>query len=233
MKTTTRFPRATLALARVAEVLLQGGGREPLWAAEIARRSGLATTTVLDVLHRLEQWGWLGCEREDAQEAFRQGRPRRTLCELTPAGTGALPVMVRRALDRKPGVSEERAAAASFSPGGLPLAGEVGFSERRTARGRVISVPDRLWRLPLRDALGRVVLPLHLNWSEPGRSFDLGDRRQRARVYEMVLREGGPDDLRAVVDAALLADLWPDLVLPRDVRAAWEPLIQRELARTA
>jgi transcriptional regulator with XRE-family HTH domain len=34
--------------------------------------------------------------------------------------------------------------------------------------------------------------PLHLNWSEPDRQFKLSDRAQRARVYEIVLREGTP-----------------------------------------
>ncbi len=30
---------------------------------------------------------------------------------------------------------------------------------------------------------------------------------------------------RARVDGALLVDLWPELVLPRDLRAAWQPVI--------
>ncbi|MDN5855053.1 MAG: hypothetical protein L0K86_19830, partial [Actinomycetia bacterium] len=43
--------------------------------------------------------------------------------------------------------------------------------------------------------MATVELPLHLNWSDPGRRFDLRNRPQRARVYEIVLREGRPDDL--------------------------------------
>jgi hypothetical protein len=35
------------------------------------------------------------------------------------------------------------------------------------------------------------------------------------------------------VDGALLADLWPELVLPRDVRAAWSPLIAAVLDSAA
>ena len=49
--------------------------------------------------------------------------------------------------------------------------------------------------------------PLHLNWSVTGRRFDLRERRQRARVYETVLREGTSDDVLAYVDGALLVDL--------------------------
>jgi hypothetical protein len=40
-------------------------------------------------------------------------------------------------------------------------------------------------------------------------------------VYEIVLREGGPTDILTYVDGVLLAELWPDLVLPQEVRAAW------------
>ena len=74
-------------------------------------------------------------------------------------------------------------------------------------------------------ALAAVELPLHLNWSAPGRVFDLRSRADRARVYEIVLQEGTPADILAYVDGALLVDLWDDLVLPRGVRSAWAPLI--------
>lgn len=73
--------------------------------------------------------------------------------------------------------------------------------------------------------MASVVLPLHLNWSVTGRRFDLRERRQRARVYEMVLREGTSDDVLAYVDGALLVDLWDELVLPAEVRSAWAPVV--------
>ena len=59
----------------------------------------------------------------------------------------------------------------------------------------------------------------------------LADRRNRARCYETVIREGTPDDIRTYIDGALLIDLWDDLVLPLDVRRAWQPLIDRTVAR--
>ncbi|WP_447003519.1 hypothetical protein ACRAKI_28185 [Saccharothrix isguenensis] len=37
-------------------------------------------------------------------------------------------------------------------------------------------------------------MPIHLNWSAPGRRFNLANRSERARVYEIALREGGPGD---------------------------------------
>ena len=113
----------------------------------------------------------------------------------------------------------------------LALAPRIEFVEAAVERGRPIMVPTRLPRLNLEDALATVELPLHLNWSERGRLFDLRDRRQRARVYEIVLREGGPDDVLAYIDGALLADLWAELVLPVAVRAAWQSAVVGEPAK--
>lgn len=110
---------------------------------------------------------------------------------------------------------------------GFELSAEprVGFVEHAGRRGRPVFVPDRLWRLPLERAFATVVLPATLNWSRPGAAYVLGERRARARCYEVVLREGLPDDLRVYLDGALLVDLWDELVLPRDLRVLWQPLI--------
>ena len=101
----------------------------------------------------------------------------------------------------------------------------VTFVEHAMRRGRPIVVADRLWRLAIRDAFANVTLPLGLNWSRPGATFDLSDRRQRARCYEVVLREGMAHDLARYIDGALLVDLWKELVLPREVRAAWQAVL--------
>jgi hypothetical protein len=74
-------------------------------------------------------------------------------------------------------------------------------------------------------AFAPVELPLHLNWFDRGRRFDLRDRRQRARVYELVLREGRPVDVLTYLDGALLLDVWNELVLPVVVRAAWKGVV--------
>jgi len=95
----------------------------------------------------------------------------------------------------------------------------------RAGPGRIASVPDHLPELPVPEALRSLVLPLHLEWSTPGRTVDLADRRQRARAYEVVLREGRPTDIESVVDGALIVDLWDEMVLPRHLRSAWQPLI--------
>lgn len=117
-------------------------------------------------------------------------------------------------------------AAAGFE---LSVSPSVTFADHVAGRGRTIPVPSALPRLGPEHALRAVGLPVHLNWSEPGRVFDLRDRRQRARVYEIVLREGDAQDVLALVDGVLLVEMWDELVLPRAVRAAWAPLIEREV----
>lgn len=118
-------------------------------------------------------------------------------------------------------------AAAGFD---LTITPRIEFRQIATVRGRPIQVPNTLPRLPLDLALATVELPLHLNWSDRGRRYDLRDRKRRARVYEIVLREGGPDDILAYVDGALLIDLWDELVLPPAIRAAWNAVVTGQAA---
>ncbi len=112
--------------------------------------------------------------------------------------------------------------AAGFDLEPVPV---VEFAEVPLRGGRMAPVPSHLPRLPLDQAFARIELPLHLNWSQPDRVFDLSDRRQRARVYEIVLREGTAEDIRRYIDGALLMDLWPELVLPTELRQAWERMV--------
>jgi len=91
---------------------------------------------------------------------------------------------------------------------------------------RPYAIPSHLWRLPPADALRQIETATHLWWSGPPRTFDLTQRRQRLRAYEIVLREGGPDDIATTIDEVLLHEVWPDLVLPRDLRRSWQPLME-------
>ncbi|MDZ7577194.1 MAG: helix-turn-helix transcriptional regulator [Candidatus Nanopelagicales bacterium] len=106
----------------------------------------------------------------------------------------------------------------------------ISFTAVATSRGTVLSVPGRLPRLPVQQAVAKVKLPIHLNWSDPERIFDLSDRHDRARVYEIVIREGRDEDISTYIDGALLVDLWEDLVLPTDVRMAWAAAIGQTLS---
>lgn len=126
--------------------------------------------------------------------------------------------------------AERILAEAGFN---LSIEPRVEFREIFRERGRPICVPNVLPRLSLERALETVELPLHLNWSDRGRRYDLRDRQQRARVYEVVLREGAPDDVLDFVDGALLVDLWADLVLPSSIRAAWSAVVEVPPKETA
>ncbi len=98
-------------------------------------------------------------------------------------------------------------------------------------RGRPVITPGSLSELslPPHRAFATVILGLHLQWSPRGRAFDLGDRGERARAYEAVLREGTMADISKIVDGNLLYDLWEDLVLPDAIRACWQVLIDEAL----
>lgn len=105
------------------------------------------------------------------------------------------------------------------------------WREVPVGRGRVAHVPDELPRLGVREAVAAVELPLYIEWSRRDRTVDLGDRPQRLRAYETILREGRPEDIEHYVDGALLVDAWDDLVLPRPIREAWQPLIDEARGR--
>lgn len=94
-----------------------------------------------------------------------------------------------------------------------------------TETSRPYAVPSRLWALPASVALGRFEAPTHLWWSGPPRTFNLAERVDRLRAYEVVLREGTPTDISTIVDGMLLREAWPDLVLPAPLRSAWQSLI--------
>ena len=107
----------------------------------------------------------------------------------------------------------------------LTLQHRIKFSEVKMPRGRRIHVPNRLWQLNPVDAFRTVQLPLSVNWSNPGKEFDLSVRRQRARLYEIVIREGMPKDILKFIDGSLLIDLWQEIVLPQVIRTHWEVTI--------
>jgi transcriptional regulator with XRE-family HTH domain len=114
-------------------------------------------------------------------------------------------------------------AARLLAQAGFELATRprIAFTEHPAGPGQTAWVPDRLPRLAVATAFARVRLPARLAGPAPGREYDLAARADRARVYEVVLRQGRPADILAFVDGALLVDLWPDLDLPAGLRAAW------------
>jgi transcriptional regulator with XRE-family HTH domain len=112
----------------------------------------------------------------------------------------------------------------------LTIARRVVFRAVPAARGAEYFVPDHLWRLSSREALRTLTLPRNIEWSTEGeRSFDLADRHDRVRCYEIVLREGTPDDIMSIVDGCLLVEAWSEIHLPRALRIAWQRTIDAEL----
>ncbi|CAB4896418.1 unannotated protein [freshwater metagenome] len=85
---------------------------------------------------------------------------------------------------------------------------------------RVVVAPDLdVLRGPLR---GRRQLPLHLD-SSARPYYDFGSGRDRAQAYKLVLLEAiEVADLEKWLERAELLRVWPELYLPRTVRAAWQ-----------
>jgi hypothetical protein len=92
---------------------------------------------------------------------------------------------------------------------------------------RPFVVPGSLAELDGPTVSGRVRLPLHLDWSS-GREYDLDDPADRARVYEIVLREGTLDDLRTYIDPMRLPDALQRMFLPTAIAEAWRALLDAE-----
>jgi transcriptional regulator with XRE-family HTH domain len=169
------------------------------------------------------------------QNVIRQARDEAGLSQAALAALSGTsrPTLSAYEHDRKSptlGTATRIIAAAGFDLAVIP---RIEFRQVAIDRGRPIHVPTGLPRLPLPQAIAIVELPLHLNWSDPGRRYDLRDRRQRARVYETVLREGGPDDVVVYIDGALLVDLWDELVLPRAIRTAWDAVVRGKTTEQA
>ncbi len=93
-------------------------------------------------------------------------------------------------------------------------------------------MPDGLAALRGRLS-GVVALPARLFWSGPDPRavrWDLAESERRRDLYEIVLVEGTPADIRELVNGAELVQLWDRIYLPPWVRAAWQPLIDAAAA---
>lgn len=84
--------------------------------------------------------------------------------------------------------------------------------------------PDRLWRVEVPGCFDTVHMPDLVGHTEQ-RQWDLRNRTDRRGLYENLLVEGTQYMIMRWVDAALLVDLWAELVLPDKLRGAWEPAV--------
>src|SRR5262249_60323700 len=89
--------RIAIPVLQVLGVLLAEPPRDEWFAVEVGRRAGLGSGTVVQILLRLQEWGWVTDRWEDVSEAHRLGRPRRRFYQLTGLGaTEARDVVLRR-----------------------------------------------------------------------------------------------------------------------------------------
>lgn len=68
---------------------------------------------------------------------------------------------------------------------------------------------------------GPLVLPLDVYWG-PDPLVDLASTSGAVKAYQAVLREGDVRAQESMLDRRLLVRVWPDLLLPARIRAAWE-----------
>lgn len=118
-------------------------------------------------------------------------------------------------------VAERIVEAAGYR---LTLTTEVVFTRHTGSGVRPFWVPDRLWRGRLPECFATVTLKDHAYLRGVTR-LSLRRRPSRRRMYELLLRNGFPEELRDWVDGALLIDLWEELKIPRPIREAWQPAV--------
>lgn len=79
--------KLTVPMLRVLDLLLSEPNRNDWFALQVSRSTGLTSGAVVQILFRLERWGWLESTWEDLSDARDGRRPRRKFYRLT--GTGA------------------------------------------------------------------------------------------------------------------------------------------------
>ena len=126
------------------------------------------------------------------EHAQRAGTSRTAVCAYEAGAKDTRAEAVERLLD-----------AAGYR---LELVPSPEWSTRATGRKSFI-VASALPQLSALRAFATVELSHHLAWSGLT-TFNLADRHERGRVYEIILIEGTVGDIEALVDGALLVDLW-------------------------
>ncbi len=79
--------KVTVPMLRILDLLLSQPSRDDWFALQIVRDTELGSGTVVQILFRLEHWGWVVSRWEDTGDARDHRRPRRKFYRLT--GTGA------------------------------------------------------------------------------------------------------------------------------------------------
>ncbi|WP_269303270.1 helix-turn-helix domain-containing protein [Aeromicrobium sp. HA] len=85
--------------------------------------------------------------------------------------------------------------------------------------------PERLWRVCTPQCFARVQVWFFRSVTGGKDMWDLADRQDRIEFYEIALQQGFTTIMELTVDGALLVEAWPDMDIPDELRAAWQPAI--------
>ena len=164
------------------------------------------------------------CSPTPARGRADPGRPR----ELAATSPPTLSAYERGAKSPSLAVAERIVEAAGHR---LAVVPNLEFVEVPGQHGlHPVGLANQLWRLDPERAFRMVLLPgPDQDWPVPRRPYYLHDHTDRARTYELILREGSPSDLLDYIDGALLVDIWRELNLPDPTRRARQPLIRKAL----
>jgi len=91
--------KVTVPMLQVLDVLLSEPTRGDWFALQICRTTKLGSGTVVQILFRLERWGWLESRWEELN-AHEAGRPRRKFYRLTATGARKANRLVERKFPR-------------------------------------------------------------------------------------------------------------------------------------
>jgi hypothetical protein len=93
---------------------------------------------------------------------------------------------------------------------------------------RPVSIPENFQQSSVEIDATNIQLPRHIWWSDPPLVFDLTKKKERNRLYELVLTEGSEDDVSQFIDFQTLLTIWTELFLPRYVRRQWESWLESQ-----
>ncbi|MEU0312123.1 helix-turn-helix transcriptional regulator [Nocardioides sp. NPDC006273] len=106
----------------------------------------------------------------------------------------------------------------------LSVRTHVDFKERTVPGVEPFWVPNMLWNVGPPTCFVILHVPDMVNHTRQTH-WDLSDRTDRARAYEILIRWGLPHSMLRWLDGALLIDLWDELNLPEEIRTCWTPAI--------
>ena len=108
----------------------------------------------------------------------------------------------------------------------LSVRTHVDFKERALPGTEPFWVPNMLWNVGPPTCFVILHVPDMVNHTSQT-DWDLSDRTDRARAYEILIRWGLPQAMLRWLDGALLVDLWDELNLPDEIRMCWSPAVLR------